>query len=446
MGREFGINECVAIDWLGGVKDEDEANCGPISSVGLRRVGTASTHPRFALHIYDLLTRSHTFLLAEDKSAGSAQALMEHYCLIRGYPKLILCDADLSFTGRCFTGWCRVMGVRVAHTPPFTPFRRAHIERAHAEVWASVRAMKQEDIGKGTRPRPWYYYLQKIAFALNNAASQDLGGVSPNDLVYTYQTSLPPALQPERPLPSDLLEYVVKNSAPPDYTDDRYNKFVEKFRREFEAAISVYREHLVRALHDNSVRLASRSQRRQRPQPLEVGQLLWIRSPSSFGLGYKTKARWSGPVRFKGNGDSKQLVDVETLAGRPLGLVHIFNVKKAFLSDQQVQMLKQLSTKEEEAKVTATTAGSSSPIVVADLPPLRSTLFPSAHYVLGQDADNRTPLVHVSLLDPSASSSGPGLWVQTDCCDLWVQCPQYVFDKFKDTTFRCEDVGLNCRL
>ncbi|EER13334.1 hypothetical protein Pmar_PMAR007140 [Perkinsus marinus ATCC 50983] len=157
-------------------------------------------------------------------------------------------------------------------------------------------------------------------------------------------------------------------------------------------------------------------------------------------------ARWSGPVRVKGGGDSQQLVQIESLSGRSLGQVHIFNVKKANLSDQQLRLMKQLRAKDEEEEVTAVTANSISPIVVADLPPLMSTLFSHAHYVLGQDTDNKTPLVHVSLLEPSSTSSRPGFWVQTDRCDLWVQCPQYVFDKFKDSTFRCKDVGLNCRL
>ncbi|EER10923.1 gag/pol/env polyprotein, putative [Perkinsus marinus ATCC 50983] len=417
MGRDFSINECIAIDWLGGVRDDDEDNCDPIGIVGHKRLGSSGFQPRFALHIVDLLTRHHTFLLAEDKSAASAQELVEHYCLVYGYPKLVLSDADSSFTGRHFSSWCRTTGIKQAYSPPYAPFRRGHIERAHAEVWASVRAMKDEARTRGYPPKPWYCYIQRIAFALNNTASEQLGGFSPNDLVYTYQTSLPPALLADKKLPEDLQNYIDKNLVPEEHHDQRYQGFVEKFRREFEAALSLYRGHLMKVLHENSLRAASKSQRR-----------------------LKTKARWTGPVKVKGNSSaSKQLVDIETLSGRPLGRVHVFNVKRAYLSTQQQSLLQQLASGDDQGVVTAGTA----PEVVSDLPPVHSTMFPDAHYVLGRSVEDKTPVVHISLVKEPVDT---GLWIQTDCCDLWVQCPQTVFDRYKDESFRCVDVGLNCPL
>ncbi|KAF4726670.1 hypothetical protein FOZ62_006604, partial [Perkinsus olseni] len=423
----LAVNDALSIDWLGPVKDTVQGG----------ELTTTTTAPQYCLHVSDPFSGANQFYVASDRTALTAVRLLEEHCWRFGWPYVISSDCDKAFQSKVFQSWCLANQLLHVTDPPYSAQRRAYLERVHAELWSCIRSLRlatSDGVTNSSRSslRPWYTLLPMISHCLNSSAGDEEGAVSPHTLVFAYQVRGPPALEP-RPRPERLRPFIE------GHQDQKPFKITSEaiigFRREQEELLRSYRDHLVRKVRQASIKFAERNVRRRQLDNIGLtkGTLLWVRAPSSS----KLSPRWNGPVRVSEYVSGKQFVIVESLIGRPLGEVHLSNIRFAYLNEAQLREYTARESRSIEEAQADEKRTPSQPVPVHS-----SRRFPSLHYFYATTEDGKVELQR-SLL-PEGFTGPTDYWVGCDNCGVWTIVPKEVHDEYKDKDFTCGDIDCPC--
>ena len=138
------------------------------------------------LHIIDLFTRfTAAVFIANKKPETIIAGVLSHWCLIFGYPRVIMTDNGGEFDNGHFRSFAENHDIEIRTTAAFSPWSNGVVERHNADLSDMVRKLLDDPTVSGDRN----IVLQAAVFAKNAMYNKD--GFSPFQLVYGYAPRLP---------------------------------------------------------------------------------------------------------------------------------------------------------------------------------------------------------------------------------------------------------------
>ena len=142
---------------------------------------------RYILTVVDLCTRWVTFLPIKSKFPAEVMAtLCTQWLHIHGVPSCILSDRGKEFLG-VMTTVCHVLDIRHVKTTPYHPRTNGLCEGQHKMITSELKI-------RSARPSAphWCALTTEVSFTHNITPIQDLGSLSPFNLVFGRSPRLAP--------------------------------------------------------------------------------------------------------------------------------------------------------------------------------------------------------------------------------------------------------------
>ena len=138
------------------------------------------------LHIIDLFTRfTAAVFIANKKPETIIAGLLSHWCLIFGYPRVIMTDSGREFDNGHFRSFAENHDIEIRTTAAYSPWSNAVVERHNAVLSDMVCKLLDDP----TVSRDRNIVLQAAVLVKNAMYNKD--GFSPFQLVYGYAPRLP---------------------------------------------------------------------------------------------------------------------------------------------------------------------------------------------------------------------------------------------------------------
>ena len=213
------------------------------------------------LHIIDLFTRfTAAVFIANKKPETIIAGVLSHWCLIFGYPRVIMTDNGGEFDNGHFPSFAENHDIEIRTTAAFSPWSNGVVERHNAVLSDMVRKLLDDPTVSGDRN----IVLQAAVFAKNAMYNKD--GFSPFQLVYGYA----PRLQS------------VSFNAPPALECETTSHFVAQHLKTLHEARKLFTE----ADCSTRIKLALQKQLRHDVGPFSTGEKVFYKRESD---------KWKGP-------------------------------------------------------------------------------------------------------------------------------------------------------
>ena len=222
----------------------------------------------YILTVVDMYSKFLVATPLESKDALSVATALYHVFTLYGVCETLITDNGTEFMAKVTQHVCRLLGMEVQQTPPYTHHCLGACERTHSTLAERMTPLVKQE------PHTWEQYLPGTVFAMNSAVNSGTG-YSPYEIIFGSRPRFPlnPTSQDTlQPIPQDCESYVLK-----------LNRQLRNIREQVEENVRKSQENMVRRMNSDIKVLV-----------FEPGDYVYcLRDPT--GPGKKLQDKYQGP-------------------------------------------------------------------------------------------------------------------------------------------------------
>ncbi|EER19273.1 gag/pol/env polyprotein, putative [Perkinsus marinus ATCC 50983] len=200
---------------------------------------------------------------------------IQKICYRHGFPLCFYSDCDRRFSGAKLCSWLYVHGLQWVQTPPYCCRLRGWNEAPHKLLLSVVRSLILDDQDQGRVRVPWYTYVDKACWIVNNICRSGSNvDTFSSELHFTHGRCLPPVIG-DRRLSDEARRFMAGLGILPVPSERALSAYLDDYRKLLVDAMDLsIAENIDQALRSRGVLAAESVVRRDLSSGFKIGDLV----------------------------------------------------------------------------------------------------------------------------------------------------------------------------